>query len=84
MRVAADRGDPSAQFNLGAMYHQGIGVEQDFKKGMDFYLLAADKGNLDAFVNMGGMYRDGQGVDRDYKEAMEFFLRAAKEVWGSA
>ena len=33
-RLAAERGDANAQVDLGAMYHEGQGVPQDYKEAM--------------------------------------------------
>ena len=46
--LAADQGDADAQYNLGAMYHTGNGVVQDYTEAMRYYTLAADQGNADA------------------------------------
>jgi len=48
--LAADQGNPHAQFNLGIMYYSGEGVEMDKRKAFNYYKLAADHGHPDALL----------------------------------
>jgi TPR repeat protein len=43
-RQAADQEHPEAQYRLGRLYDQGIGVHQDFVLGYLWYNLAAARG----------------------------------------
>ena len=45
-QLAVDQGDAEAQFMLGACYHEGKGVVQDFQRAVYFYQLAANQGRL--------------------------------------
>ena len=47
-RKAADRGDPSAEYNLGFCYEMGFGVEKDFTAAKKWYRRAADKSHTNA------------------------------------
>jgi len=58
----AEQGDTDAQYNLGQMYRQGQGVQQDNKTAVKWYTLAAEQGIANAQVNLGVMYRRGEGV----------------------
>ena len=64
----AEQGDDEAQFNLGLISHQGLGVQQDFKDAIKWYRLSAEQGNSSAQNNLGEMYNRGQGVPQDYIE----------------
>lgn len=75
-------GHALAQFNLGLMYHQGIGIEQDFEHAMQLYALSAQQGVTQAQFNLGLMYDRGEGVAQDYREAYYWYLQAAEN--GSA
>ncbi|MEQ1589170.1 MAG: hypothetical protein ABL902_02310, partial [Gallionella sp.] len=44
----AEQGDSSAQFNLGSLYRQGQGVEQNDQQAALWWAKAADQGHLDA------------------------------------
>jgi hypothetical protein len=70
-KAKAEAGDADAQYNLGAMYDFGQGVEQDFKEAVKWYRKAADQGLAEAQFNLGMMYDQGQGVEQDFKEAVK-------------
>ena len=61
----AEKGNSTAQFNLGLMYDKGDGVRQNFPKAVRWYRLAAKQGNVSAQFNLGLMYYKGEGVARD-------------------
>ena len=62
----AEQGDAYAQFNLGLMYGNGLGVPQDYKEAEKWYRLSAEQGHPEAQYNLGQMYRIGQGVQQDH------------------
>jgi hypothetical protein len=62
----ADQGNATAQFNLGVMHENGIGVIKDFKKSIDWYRLAAQQGYVKAQFNLALMYEGGKWVKQDY------------------
>jgi TPR repeat protein len=51
-KIAAERGEASAQNNLAEMYEKGEGVKQDFQKAIRYYTLAADQGHIEAQNNL--------------------------------
>ena len=53
---AAEQGDAIGQYNLGAMYDYGDGVEQSDEAAEKWYTLAADQGNTDAQYSLGVMW----------------------------
>ena len=73
----AELGDVEAQYNLGVLYDEGAGVEQDLAVAVDWYRKAAEQGFIDAQTNLGIMYYAGHGVARDYHEAAKWFRLAA-------
>ena len=75
----AEQGIAKAQFNLGEMYNQGIGVPQDYKEAFRWHKLAAEQGIANAQNNVGNMYRKGHGVPKDYKEAIRWYTLAAEQ-----
>jgi uncharacterized protein len=72
-------GHALAQFNLGLMYHQGIGIEPDFERAMQLYALSAQQGIAQAQFNLGLMYDRGEGTLQDYREAYYWYLQAADQ-----
>src|ERR1700704_2587369 len=60
--ASAGQGDACSQYNLGVMYDQGHGVQQNFSESFKWYSLAAKQGYAEAQRNLGLMYEDAQGV----------------------
>jgi uncharacterized protein len=75
----AERGDASAQCNIGVMYEQGRGVAQNYREAMRWFRLAAVQGNASAQSNLGVMYYKGQGIAQDYGEALKWYRLAAEQ-----
>ncbi|MBC8348860.1 MAG: TonB family protein, partial [Verrucomicrobia bacterium] len=74
---AANQGDISAQFNLGWMYANGLGVPEDDVEAFKWFRKAAHQGNASAQFNLGLMCEKGEGVNEDKKEALKWFQKAA-------
>ena len=89
LRLAAEQGDATVQYNLGVMYMNGVGVPQDDAEAARWFRSAAQQGtdqaqfNLGvmyrAQFNLGVMYRDGRGVSQDDAEAVRWFRSAAQQ-----
>ena len=62
-----------AQFELGAMYQNGLGVSQDYKEAVKWYRLSAEQGDPETQYILGTMYKDGRGVPQDYALAHMWF-----------
>ncbi|MFD1768762.1 tetratricopeptide repeat protein [Sphingobacterium suaedae] len=109
-RLAAERGNAEAQFNLasayldeeeyaeaipwyeqaaendygmawndiGYLYQNGFGYEQNIEKALFCYTRAGDLGNGMGYVNAGDLYYYGEYVVQDYDKALDFYLRARK------
>jgi TPR repeat protein len=75
----AELGDAEAQFNMGVMYDEGAGVQQDLAKAAEWYKKAAEQGFVDAQANLGMMYYHGQGVPCDHKSAVDWLQMAADQ-----
>ena len=78
----AAQGDSDASANamliLGSLYSDGTIVDQDVKKGVDYYQRAAKLGQASAAFQLFKCLRDGLGVERDEAKALEW-LRVAAE-----
>jgi hypothetical protein len=73
----AEQGNVEAQRKLGRMYEEGLGVKQDYREAVKWYLKAAEKGNAQAQYKLGTMYALGKGVRKDRLEAGKWFGKAA-------
>ena len=66
MNALAQKRDIPAQFYLGFMYDNGLGVMKDVKEAVKWYRKAAEQGQANAQNNLGCMYGFGDGVLQDY------------------
>lgn len=73
----AEQGNAFAQFNIGVMYAQGLGLERNDQKAVNWYQRAAEQGEADAQTNLAHMLETGRGIEKDYKKAMQWYLKAA-------
>ncbi|WGI20256.1 sel1 repeat family protein [Amylibacter sp. IMCC11727] len=62
---AANAGNAEAEFLLGNIHALGLGVEQNFARGFDFYLRAATKGHPAAQLRLSHAYKKGRGTAID-------------------
>jgi TPR repeat protein len=83
-KKAAKKGNVEAQFNLGLMYYNGLGVDKDYAKAVEWYQKAADQGLAVAQFNLGTMYENGRGVAKDYTKAFEWYEKAADQGYAKA
>ena len=83
-RSAADRGDATAQNNLGGLYHSGQGVPQNYPEAVKWYRRAADQDFPGAQYNLGMIYVNGLGVPQDYPEAVKWYRKAADQRFPGA
>ena len=80
----AEQGDAFAQWLLGLMYDNGLGVPQDAKEAVKWFRKAAEQGYAPAQYNLGVRYSNGQGVLKDYKEAVKWIRKAAEQGFAEA
>ena len=76
VRIAAESGNPDAQFTLGEQYEKPYG-NQNFEQAVKWYTLSANQGNVLAQKRLGEMYRIGLGVTQDYNSAIKWYTMAA-------
>lgn len=75
---AANNGIPNASYNLGVLYHQGLGVKQDLSKALYWYREAAKQNHPEAQYNLGIAYIEGIGTEYNPQLAATFFERSAR------
>jgi hypothetical protein len=75
---AAHFGDGEAARNLGHLYRQGLGVEQDTAIAVAWYQVAADAGVASAQYNLGMVYLNGgPNFTPDRPAALHWLTQAA-------
>lgn len=76
----AESGNREAQFHLGSMYDDGLGVDKDEHQAVVLWRKSAEQGFKYAQATMGNLYYSGQnGVPQDYAQASLWFLKAAEQ-----
>lgn len=73
--IAQENAD--AMNDLGALYYEGRGVEQDYTKAVYYYHMAAQHGSRVAQENLGYCYYYGRNVPVDYEKAFHYFALGA-------
>jgi hypothetical protein len=83
-QARAERGDASAQYDLGWFYYSGEGLPQNYAEAVKWTRKAAEQGHAYAQYNLGCFYHNGQGVSQDYVEEAKWYRRAAEQGIGGA
>jgi TPR repeat protein len=82
IEVKADRGDATAQTELGLFYLNG--VPPDYNSAAIWFLKAASQGYAEAQWNLGMLYMNGQGVPKNDILATNWLRLAAEQRWPDA
>ena len=75
----AKAGDATAQYFLGHMYQNGLGVSVDKKAAATWYGRAAEQAEPRALYRLALMRQTGDGVPKDLPEALRLYRRAAEQ-----
>jgi TPR repeat protein len=79
LQMAANNGNPSAQFDLAALYNDGTGgMTKDVPHACELFEKAADQGNVKAMHNVGFCYQVGSGGKKDENRAIDYYTKAAE------
>ena len=77
LRQSAEKGDVSAQFRLGQLYDEGVGVPQNSRQAKEWFEKAAKQGHVGAQINLGTLYLQGEGAPQSAQMALFWFEQAA-------
>lgn len=77
-REAARQGVANAAYNLGVLYHQGLGVPESLEEAINWYDIAAGFEHPEAQYNLGIAYIEGIGVAYDPLKAASYFESSAR------
>ncbi|MBT7968233.1 MAG: sel1 repeat family protein, partial [Methylococcales bacterium] len=83
-KLAAKKGNVSAQNNLGVMYKKGKGVLKDYKESVKWFKLASKERHAKSQYDLGIMYRDGLGVIQYDKESIWWIKKSAEKGFPEA
>ncbi|MFT8451724.1 MAG: tetratricopeptide repeat protein [Zymomonas mobilis] len=85
MQQAASGGNPKAEYNLGALYHEGLGTTQDFVQARYWIEKSAEQGYPAAEALLGNIYHFGRkGIPEDLEKAFYWTEKAANRGVTSA
>src|ERR1700675_4251382 len=62
LKPLAEQGNVTAQYNVGVMYNEALGVKADYTEASKWFLKAVAKGNVYAQVDLALLYEYGRGV----------------------
>ncbi len=74
----ANRDDTHAQYLIGRMYQDGIGVDQNYQTAIDWFEKSSNQNGNDAKGALLEMYEVGLGVPQTARGLVTWHLRAAK------
>lgn len=77
LRLAAAKGDPSAEFEVGSRLAEGKGTSQNFQEALRWYQRSAGRGFAQAQYRLGTLYERGLGTTLDLGRARVWYQRAA-------
>ena len=77
-RPLAQGGNRDAQFNLGLLYENGLGVPADGAEAARWYRRAAKQDDRIAQAYLAEMHAKGLGIERNDIEALHWYRRAAE------
>lgn len=69
----AERGDDEAQYHLGLLYRDGLGVMPDHREAEKWLKRAAEQENVKARIALGSLYGDRQGLLHNDVQALLWY-----------
>jgi uncharacterized protein len=78
-RLAAGKGHPRAEVEIGNLYMEGQGVAKSPAEAMRWFRRAAEKGDAEAQNDVGFLLLVGMGVKKDPAEAAHWLRKAAEQ-----
>jgi hypothetical protein len=79
LRIAADAGNPEAQYALATFYKEGTGVPKDLERAARLLQAASLAGNVDAEVEYAIALFNGTGTSKNEPAAIALLRKAAKQ-----
>lgn len=84
LKPLAHEGNPIAQFSIGVMYDDGVGLPRNYSLAFKWYLKAAKKGLVDAQFMVGKFYGTGRGMSQSPAKAYMWYSLAAAGAYPRA
>ena len=71
-------GHPRATYWVGVHYNDGLGVEKDKEKAVEWFELAVSRNSALGMLALGGMYLKGDTVEQSLPRGVTLYKQAAK------
>jgi TPR repeat protein len=79
-QLAADQGNPVAEYELGALYQDGEGgLPRDDRRAIELFTRSAAQGLEGANLVLGVDYELGDGIARSRSQSIAYFQRAGRD-----
>ena len=78
-KFLAKQGDADAEFKLGLMHQNGLGVPQNDMEAFKWVHKSARRGNADAQSLLGWYYENGIGVTKNSSAAFKWYRKSAEQ-----
>jgi TPR repeat protein len=75
----SNQGDAIAQYGLGILYSNGLGIKKDDSAADEWYRKSAEQGNDKAQYSLGFNYIKGLGVSKDVPEGIRWLQMSAQQ-----
>lgn len=78
LKVLSGKGYAKAQYAIGWMYDDGLGVFLNSRKAQKWYKIASKNNSIEAHLAIAYDYRHGHGVEQDIEKAVDISKGAAQ------
>jgi len=79
LKMASDKNYPPAEYYLGSVFLNGLGVAKDYPQAVLWLRKAADQGVPEAMSDVGYAYDQGLGLPKNAYEANGWYRKAAEK-----
>ena len=78
-RALANKGNAEAQYFIGVMYQNGMGVPWSHAEAVKWYRLAAEQGYWGAQMNLGSLYYESDQLQQDLVRSLAWLILATEQ-----
>ena len=84
IREIAEKGNPQAQYLMGYLYGNGLGISKDYSEALTWYHKAVAQNYAPAMFKIGVYYERGWGLSRNMDEATKWYAKSAAAGYAMA
>jgi len=79
LTLLAESGDATSQYQLGRLYDEGNGIDENNDKAVEWYRKSAEQGYAKAQANLSEIYLFEESVDANYEKGLYWAQKAAEQ-----